>query len=770
MAAEVDFGDRELFEQLDADEPAATPGPAAQPLHIRFDEETEELRERLRECQETVKELQAENRELRRKLKILTRPSGLTVDDSKYDGPLLQILFMNNTISKQYHQEIEDFISSLVQRYEEQQRAEPDKTYFNVKPQPSSFVLEDDHKVTCPNPSKKMKEAFSVIGSVFYFTNFCLDKLGQPILNENPQLTDGWEIPKYQQVFTQILSLDGQEIQVKPKRPKPHCFNCGCEDHQMKDCPQPRNAARINEKRKEFMEAYGEASNQNFQQRYHAEEIEERFGRFRPGIISEELQDALGVTEKTLPPFIYRMRQLGYPPGWLREAENEKSGLTLYDGQASPGGETVVEECLQQNRHVSYDVSKLVNYPGFNICAPSGVTDEWRMFGSVPMQPSQQKDIFAHYLSTYRSASPKSSHKRPSPHQGTHNPKKQKRNNTEVSPADMEIDSDLEMLQGSPRYDGFQFQPPLPPGSPMNATPPPLPRGTPPCTPPNFTPPQPPPSTPPPLPQGTSPSNTPNDSASVRIENEDTLTLEELEEQQRLIWAALEQADSANSDSEIPAGTPLTGNSVASSPLRTESEVLPEDTTCKTLDGSGPGPSDDTELIPTAEQPEQTLDASGPGPSDDTELIPTAEQPEQTLDASGPGPSDDTELIPTAEQPEEKQSSADEMVVDLTGGEEEEEGEPPGRMDFEEDVAETCPSVSVCEVSQGEEGGSSPAVSSMQGSSKNASPVPDMSKFAEGITPFEFDNMAESTGIYLRIRSVLKNSPRNQQKNNKPPL
>lgn len=47
---------------------------------------------------------------------------------------------------------------------------------------------------------------------------------------------------------------------------------------------------------------------------------------------SEELQDALGVTDKSLPPFIYRMRQLGYPPGWLKEAELENSGLALYDG------------------------------------------------------------------------------------------------------------------------------------------------------------------------------------------------------------------------------------------------------------------------------------------------------------------------------------------------------------------------------------------------------------------------------------------------------
>lgn len=94
----------------------------------------------------------------------------------------------------------------------------------------------------------------------------------------------------------------------------------------------PRNAARISEKRKEYMDACGEVNSQSFQQRYHAEEVEERFGRFKPGVISEELQDALGVTDRSLPPFIYRMRQLGYPPGWLKEAELENSGLALYDG------------------------------------------------------------------------------------------------------------------------------------------------------------------------------------------------------------------------------------------------------------------------------------------------------------------------------------------------------------------------------------------------------------------------------------------------------
>lgn len=49
-------------------------------------------------------------------------------------------------------------------------------------------------------------------------------------------------------------------------------------------------------------------------------------------LYSDELLTALGVDGNTLPPLIYRMRQLGYPPGWLKEAEMENSGLALYDG------------------------------------------------------------------------------------------------------------------------------------------------------------------------------------------------------------------------------------------------------------------------------------------------------------------------------------------------------------------------------------------------------------------------------------------------------
>ncbi|XP_073442134.1 zinc finger CCHC domain-containing protein 8-like isoform X3 [Dendrobates tinctorius] len=672
--AEVEFGDSELFEQLDGD--------AAQPVHVRF-EQTEDseldansFHEQLARCEETIEQLRAENQELRRKLSILSRPSGLSVDNV-LDGPLLQILFMNHVISKQYHQEIEDFVAHLLQKHEEEERANPEKATFNIQPQPSSISLEASDNSSV-NAVKKIKEAFSVVGSVLYFTNFCLDKLGQPLLNENPQLTEGWEVPKYQQVFGQILSLDGQEVQVKTKRPKPCCFNCGSEEHQLRDCQKPRDPAHIDMKRKAFRDSCAESGNQNYQQRYHVEEVAERFGKFKPGNISEELQEALGISDRHLPPFIYRMRQLGYPPGWLKDAELENSGLALYDGKDSSDGD-IVEEAMPKKNQVSYDVSKLISFPGFNTQAHPGVSDDWRNFGSIPMQPDQQKEVLANYLcSNFPDPQYNAAQKRTSS-QSSSDTKRQKTsgNSQGQSSVDMDIASDQSYCSPSQR---FKFQPPLPPDSPYN-TPPSLSRGTPPSTPTNFIPPPPPTPTPPPLPKGTPPPTPPCRSfpllpsregfpLQAKVANsmdEDTLTLEELEEQQRLIWAALENAESTNSESDVhtPLNESILEESNENVPLTTEEESFNKD------------PNEDAPI---------------------QEMVVTE-------------PIDKTN--------EEKTCAAKEVI---------------------EEAAYVDPSFSNTR-------------------------IPDRSKFAEGITPFEFENMSESTGTYLRLRDVLKNSPRNQQKN-----
>lgn len=107
----------------------------------------------------------------------------------------------------------------------------------------------------------------------------------------------------------------------------------------------------------------------------------------------------------------------------------------------------------------------------------------------------------------------------------------------------------VEVFTFSLRY--LRTLPPLPQGAPSPVFTPPLPKGTPPLT----------------------PSASPQARVASAAVDEDTLTLEELEEQQRRIWAALEQAESTHSDSDLPVDTPLTGNSVASSPGPTELDL-----------------------------------------------------------------------------------------------------------------------------------------------------------------------------------------------------
>lgn len=78
----------------------------------------------------------------------------------------------------------------------------------------------------------------------------------------------------------------------------------------------------------------------------------------------------------------------------------------------------------------------------------------------------------------------------------------------------------------------------------------------------------------PPLPKGTPPPTPPTNLGSPALrgsagaeESEDGLTLEELEEQQRQLWAALENADNGTSDSDTGAtGTPNVSSLVVVSP------------------------------------------------------------------------------------------------------------------------------------------------------------------------------------------------------------
>lgn len=132
------------------------------------------------------------------------------------------------------------------------------------------------------------------------------------------------------------------------------CFNCDSNAHSLRDCPEPRNMKKVNKARNDY---------QRKEIRYHEETENESLV---PGVLSDELRAALGLSSDQLPMHVFKMRLYGYPPGWIEEAKVHNSGLSLFvetdKKQLHPGA----DEGEMDSNDFKYDIQKIYDYPGFN--------------------------------------------------------------------------------------------------------------------------------------------------------------------------------------------------------------------------------------------------------------------------------------------------------------------------------------------------------------------------------------------------------------------
>lgn len=213
-------------------------------------------------------------------------------------------------------------------------------------------------------------------------------------------------------------------------------------------------------------------------------------------------------------------------------------------------------------------------------------------------------------------------------------------------------------------------------------------------------------------------------------ESEDGLSLEELEEQQRLLWAALETADTTtNSDSEAGVSvTPVPSSPSVCTPLRPEGE-------------------DDSEKIP-AESSRHMYEVLS---------TPTSPVEEQRVSEVCEDEKTDNEQVRDENVTDVQEDMSDIIVLDEVYEESDSQDATTG--------TENTPQVEM-QKSNAEE-----SENSEESVCHKVTVVPHRSKFAAGIIPFEdtpeFTEVAEATGVYLKIRDLLKGSPRNQTKNKK---
>ncbi|GFY68766.1 zinc finger CCHC domain-containing protein 8 [Trichonephila inaurata madagascariensis] len=274
--------------------------------------------------------------------------------------------------------------------------------------------------------------------------------------NSTAEPDDLPRVPMYETNFSEILEDANRKEELgENKKNKPiytttTCYNC-TEDHVLSKCPYKIDYYRVAEAKRKRRAMHSSKV------RYHIQD--EKKSDFQPGILSDELRNALDLKPNQIPLYIYRMRLLSYPPGWLQEAQVESSGINVYDSK----GYALKDEngVLSMNDvKVRYDPDKLIDFPGFNVPLPPDFVDECYEFGLPQMQEYHLRSVVEQNM----------------PKVEAYQRYKRKRklssdNSSKIQrlEEDMDLDEDLEETN-------FEFIPPLP----QDAPPPPPPDDYPP--------------------------------------------------------------------------------------------------------------------------------------------------------------------------------------------------------------------------------------------------------------------------------------------------
>uniref|UniRef100_A0A182NLY6 PSP proline-rich domain-containing protein n=1 Tax=Anopheles dirus TaxID=7168 RepID=A0A182NLY6_9DIPT len=276
------------------------------------------------------------------------------------DAPLVKISFRNDELYQTLHKSIAIAVAEALKEH-------LPKTPVDVVPSAdgrSIVVNEKPEQVVIEEPDNSL---------------FVIDST--PMKNKK---NDG-PIPSYRKSMNKVY--DGQTPKAagskstKRPRTKQTCWNCEGE-HSLKDCKEPRNYARIRQKKEEF---------QKKADRYHAD-LEQRYGHLQPGHISTALRDALGLGPRDLPLHVYRMRIFGYPPGWLEDAKITHSGLQLFGSNGDAVAHSDDSDGEVDTVRQKYDARKIIEYPGFNEPPAPELFDDSKYYKVPPYTEDLSRD------------------------------------------------------------------------------------------------------------------------------------------------------------------------------------------------------------------------------------------------------------------------------------------------------------------------------------------------------------------------------------------
>ncbi|KAI4462255.1 zinc finger cchc domain containing 8 [Holotrichia oblita] len=319
---------------------------------------------------EKLTELQEENMKLKRQLEIFSNKvckCSLNVstgseesNHSKSTDNLITIKFHDEIAAEEYKHKFVKLLKSFIEL-----TCTEDKLNINIIRKGN-----DDTDLMSPSKKRKRKKSKSKSKDLF-------------VVDTTPSVARNDNMLKYvsKYLVTTPNELNDKDTNNIQKCSPVTCFNCN-QNHSLRECPVPKNFAKINAARNQLKQ-------QAVKMRYHTDE-EQKYSHFKPGVISADLKKALGVRSNEYPSYIYRMRCIGYPPGWMEDAQVTQSNISMYgiDGK----------ELSMKNNKGSIDPDKVIEYPGFNMPLESGVWDDYKLYCCPPYSEKYSKTSMLQFI------------------------------------------------------------------------------------------------------------------------------------------------------------------------------------------------------------------------------------------------------------------------------------------------------------------------------------------------------------------------------------
>ncbi|XP_019093174.1 PREDICTED: uncharacterized protein LOC104750515 isoform X2 [Camelina sativa] len=160
----------------------------------------------------------------------------------------------------------------------------------------------------------------------------------------------------------------------------PRCFNCGAYSHSIRECPKPFDRVAVSNARRQHKSKRNQNPGIRLPSRYYESPQVSKYDGLKPGSLDPETRQLLGLKELDPPPWLHRMREIGYPPGYFAVEEDHLSGITIFGEEETKKEEEEVKiedgEILENANPPEPRKIMTVGFPGINAPIPENA-DSW---------------------------------------------------------------------------------------------------------------------------------------------------------------------------------------------------------------------------------------------------------------------------------------------------------------------------------------------------------------------------------------------------------